>query len=719
MLKNTITPLAACLLAFSAMGQSVQLTPEQYDDLKAAGALPAEFHLNYPTLPPSKVQPASGTERAGGGCNCWIEPDSTYALAMEPNDDWSSSTITLPFQFNLYGDLYSSCYINNNGNVSFLLPYSTFSASGFPTAGFRMVAPFWGDVDTRGAGTVKYKLTSNALYVNWTGVGYYAEQTDKLNTFQLIISDGTNTDVGIGNNVSFCYKEMQWTTGSASCTWDPGNGFACANSLGSYSCSPGDGLELGFCGVPATVGANRGVVAPDFAQFGRFNMPGMAYDGPFGNPDEVWWLSNKHFVFSTASSSSNLAPVASSSALCDTMHVCAGHPVDISVDFLAPEQGQQATASYIISPALNAPVTVVNTGPGNPSNIHLQFTPALSDTGLYVVTYTATDNGTPPMSSTFTVVLQVNEAPTVVPVITGPASVCQGATVELSASGNYPYYEWSNGQTGPTVTVGPGTYTVSGGPVGCGLLSDTFTVDGSPLPDPVIEGVLFNCGDGATLLSTAGTYSSYAWSNGATTSSISAGTGTYSVTVTNEFGCTGSSAPVNVQIADMPTAYFTGQPAGPAEPGTTITYMDQSTGNGATIVSWNWDAGAMGAGSGSSFTLTFNIPGSWPVTLAVTTSDGCVHTYTYVQVVVPEEIILPNVFSPNGDGHNDALVFEGAQYYPHASLEVFNRWGQVVFASANYKNTWRPGREIPDGTYFYILKLDGGKEYTGHVTLLR
>ena len=46
--------------------------------------------------------------------------------------------------------------MNNNGNVSFQTPYSTYSAQGFPNASFKMVAPFWADVDTRGnGGTVK------------------------------------------------------------------------------------------------------------------------------------------------------------------------------------------------------------------------------------------------------------------------------------------------------------------------------------------------------------------------------------------------------------------------------------------------------------------------------------------------------------------------------------------------------------------------------------
>src|SRR5690606_31117979 len=94
------------------------------------------------------------------------------------------------------------------------------SSSAFPMSGPTLVAPFWADVDLRGGGVnnniVQFKVTPTALYVNWTRVGYYSMQTDKLNTFQAVITDGADPVVPNGANVSFCYETMQWTTGSAS-----------------------------------------------------------------------------------------------------------------------------------------------------------------------------------------------------------------------------------------------------------------------------------------------------------------------------------------------------------------------------------------------------------------------------------------------------------------------------------------------------------------------
>jgi hypothetical protein len=130
-----------------------------------------------------------------------------------------------------------------------------------------LIAPFWADVDTRPAasGIVWYKITANRLVVIWQEVGYYNQQTDKLNTFQLIMTDGNDPIIGVGNNVGFAYEDMQWTTGSA---------------------SQGVG---GFGGVPATVGVNKGD-GVDFALVGRFDHPGVDYDGPVGNNDGISYL---------------------------------------------------------------------------------------------------------------------------------------------------------------------------------------------------------------------------------------------------------------------------------------------------------------------------------------------------------------------------------------------------------------------------------------------
>lgn len=137
-----------------------------------------------------------------------------------------------------------------------------------------MIAAFWADIDTRGAGSglCWYKIESNRLIVTWESVGYFAANDDLLSTFQLIITDGTDPVVGINNNVAFSYDDMQWTTGDLS------------------------GGVGGFGGTPATVGVNKGD-GVTFVQVGRFDHEGVDWDGADGNNDGVSYLDGRLYKF--------------------------------------------------------------------------------------------------------------------------------------------------------------------------------------------------------------------------------------------------------------------------------------------------------------------------------------------------------------------------------------------------------------------------------------
>jgi gliding motility-associated-like protein len=78
-----------------------------------------------------------------------------------------------------------------------------------------------------------------------------------------------------------------------------------------------------------------------------------------------------------------------------------------------------------------------------------------------------------------------------------------------------------------------------------------------------------------------------------------------------------------------------------------------------------------------------------------------------------ETIKVPDAYSPNDDGTNDFLIIPNIEYYPQSSLKIFNRWGNVVYEAAPYKNDWQGecnqsaslGDELPTSTYYYILDL--------------
>ncbi|MBS0028708.1 gliding motility-associated C-terminal domain-containing protein [Chitinophaga sp. 22321] len=92
-----------------------------------------------------------------------------------------------------------------------------------------------------------------------------------------------------------------------------------------------------------------------------------------------------------------------------------------------------------------------------------------------------------------------------------------------------------------------------------------------------------------------------------------------------------------------------------------------------------------------------------------------------VITVTGDDILIPNVITPNGDGKNDKFVIIGISRYPNSSLFIYNRWGNMVYQSKNYQNEWN-GKDLNEGTYYYILKLNtpnGERSYKGWIELLR
>jgi gliding motility-associated-like protein len=88
--------------------------------------------------------------------------------------------------------------------------------------------------------------------------------------------------------------------------------------------------------------------------------------------------------------------------------------------------------------------------------------------------------------------------------------------------------------------------------------------------------------------------------------------------------------------------------------------------------------------------------------------------------VIPCDIQVTNVMTPNGDGYNDNLIFNYAQFYEQNHLVVYDRWGRKVFETENYKNDWN-GDKLHEGTYYWVLTPTTTPQgpFTGFVLLLR
>lgn len=408
-------------------------------------------------------------------CPCWKEPDSTYTLAMTPNDDGSSPSITLPFTFRHFGDPFSVVFINNNGNLTFQNSFSAFTADAYPLATVRMVAPFWADVDTRnGGGQVWYKVTPHSLVVNWVAVAAFNQQQQRRNWFQVTITDGLDSTIGLGNTVEYCYRTLQWTTGSAS------------------------GGVNGFGGTPATVGANRGGNTGQFLQVGRFGQPGPGYDGPFAAVDGLGWLEGRRIAFDLSVEASALAPLLVPRPWCGALQVCTGDTLTVSVDVIGTSPGQPLVTTVDIStwPDWTA---WVDSSSGH-ALVSVELVPQVGDTGSHLLQVLAEG---PAQGSMWSTQLQVDLTPDALGPVEGPLSVALEQDVAFSVEPvpNATSYRWIlpqyweviAGQNTASVVVRtgwmPGPYTLCVEPVrepcaGAGSCLELDLTTGFDTPGP-------------------------------------------------------------------------------------------------------------------------------------------------------------------------------------------------------------------------------------------
>ncbi|MGI8636707.1 MAG: gliding motility-associated C-terminal domain-containing protein [Segetibacter sp.] len=192
---------------------------------------------------------------------------------------------------------------------------------------------------------------------------------------------------------------------------------------------------------------------------------------------------------------------------------------------------------------------------------------------------------------------------------------------------------------------------------------------------------------------------------------------TYSVKVTNQYGCSDTSS-IKIGVWKKPVA-----DAGPdlkTRLGFPVVLQGSAKGSDVT---WFWTP-ATDLSAAIQLNPTTNPPQTTTYTLHVTSSHGCGTATDDVLVKVFDKIVVPNAFSPNGDGINDTWNIELLELFKDADIDVFNRYGQVVFHSRGYGTQWngtRNGNPLPVGTYYYIINLKINKDpvFKGSVTILR
>ncbi len=347
-------------------------------------------------------------------------------------------------------------------------------------------------------------------------------------------------------------------------------------------------------------------------------------------------------------------------------------------------------------------------------------------------------SGNPSTSNIVPVSVLSNVTPTVV--INNPGQICVGDNVNFTATtsggGATPVFQWylNNNPVGSNATVytnslnnGDKIHVVMTTSLSCATTANgtsnqiTMTVKTIPTPQIVGNDTTFCSGQAVTYTANVGS-GILTWNrDGSVVSNASSLTvttsGTYTLTENNG-ACATTSAPVTVVVLPTPIAN-----AGPDQ------YVEEGTAtslnaSGGVIYVWTPSTGLS-----STSTPTPSLVAKNNITYTVNVFDATqtCSSFDEVTIFVEKPINIPNAITPNGDGNNDGWEIANINSFPNCVIEIYNRWGTLIWKSTGYSIQWdgsnyRNSEVLPDGTYFYIIDLKSKvfkEPYTGYVQIVK
>jgi gliding motility-associated-like protein len=239
------------------------------------------------------------------------------------------------------------------------------------------------------------------------------------------------------------------------------------------------------------------------------------------------------------------------------------------------------------------------------------------------------------------------------------------------------------------------------------------------MPQPQITSNNFNgCAPLVTVFGSSPSITNYAYQwafgDGASSQNLTAAhtyisPGSYTVTliVSNNSGCRDTVAS-QVNVFNSPVADFNVNVSDDFYPIDQTSFSLQNTSAGGVQYLWSFGDGNTSIAFEPAY--QYSGPGTYQITLYVTNAYGCRDSVlTTVEIKVPEDIYVPNAFTPNGDSQNDGFSVS-TRNITDLRVSIFDRWGEEVFSSADKDFVWDGsyyGHGVQEGLYVYKITALG------------